>query len=116
MKFRLIFFLMIFELILSGCASSSRSGIAPYGRDTFNVTNSDYDYPQLRRETLDEANSHCRSIGKNFTPYSERKSSRDGGFARIFTFDMTFRCLSSDDPEYGRPVMENTPDVLIKAQ
>lgn len=103
-------------LAFAGCAATT-SGVSPYGKDTFNLTNTKFsNYPELRKETLEQANAYCISIGKNLSPYSENKSERDGGFAPIYTLDLTFRCLSTADPDYLRPNMEETPDVLIKGR
>lgn len=100
-------------LLVSGCVSTS--GIVPYGKDTYNLTNKNYgNYAALRGDTLRKANEYCSGLGKSFQPQREEKSSIDGGFAPVWTYELTFRCLSEDDPEFVRPVMQSDPDVIIK--
>ncbi|MGR3318991.1 MAG: hypothetical protein ACUZ8O_11000 [Candidatus Anammoxibacter sp.] len=103
-------------VVMSGCASTGGQAV-PYGKDTFNITKSNYgSYPKLRSDTIQAANSHCQSIGKLFSPVEETKSSIDGGFARIYTLDLTFRCLSEDDPSYRRPDVKVRPDIVIESK
>lgn len=103
-------------LTVIGCASTGGK-VVPYGKDTFNLSMSNYgSYPKVRADTIQVANQHCVSLGKLFSPVTETKSSRDGGFAPIYTLDLTFRCLRADDPNYRQPNMEQSPDVLIESR
>ena len=103
-------------VVLSGCSSTGGQAV-PYGKDTFNITQSNYgSYPKLRNDTIEAANLHCQSIGKAFSPVDEIKSSIDGGFAPLYTLDLTFRCLSEDDPNYRRPDVKARPDIMIESR
>lgn len=85
--------LIISSILLHGCVVPSKSGILPYGDNTFNIVNIGYGYPDLRRETLQEADQHCISLGKRFSPYEEKIGTADLGITAAYSFSLKFSCL-----------------------
>jgi hypothetical protein len=104
----LLFFGMI--LILSGCCTPINSGVLPMGPDTFSVSADSFNASNAKKSALGQAEKHCSRLGKEILVIKTAVAKADGNFI----YDVTFRCLSKDDPELKRPTYKQSPDVLIE--
>ncbi len=103
--------LILISSSLVGCGLKTySSGVLPMGPDTFSVSADDLNASTAKRAALSEAQSHCKAMGKEIL-VTNTKTSR--GEARTL-YDVTFRCLSTGDPELARPTYETPPDVRIE--
>lgn len=101
-------------VVLSGCAS----GIVPIGQDTYMMSDTGAwswsSGGNLKAGIYKEAYAFCQKQGKEMMPVNT--SQKDGGFSNFAHAEVQFRCLSKDDPEYKRPTMTKTPDILIQTK
>lgn len=106
--------LSLASLFILGCSSS---GPVPMGKDTYLITKegigSLISAVSLKADLYKEANAFCHSEGKEFQPIRENAiesiQGRNGSSAEV-----QFRCLSKEDPEFQRPNLERSPDVVIR--
>lgn len=104
---------LVFTTILLGCVSTS--DVLEMGRDTYSVTSTADGFraaSAARESAFQMGTKKCASLGKRFMFMNERSGHTRMGVDT--TTSVTFRCLSEDDPEYRRPLIERTPDVLIQ--
>lgn len=102
-----------------GCSTFEQksSGIVPLGKDTYMVSLEQAvaasSLPRLQATALAAADSHCKALGRYFQPIALDKGTRTAGVVSNFA-EVKFRCLSSNDPEFGRPELRDRPDVVIE--
>jgi hypothetical protein len=98
--------------LLTGCSS----GPVSIGRDTYLVSNTGAwswsSGAALRGDLYREANTFCRSQGKELMP--DRSASINGGFSQFAQAEVQFRCLAQGDPDLGRPRLRSEPNVIIE--
>ena len=97
--------------LLFSCVSTSN--VLEMGRDTYSVTSTADGFrtaAAARESAFQLGTKKCASDGKRFLFVSERTARTRMDIDT--TVNVTFRCLSEDDPEYNRPNMR-TPDVVI---
>ena len=100
---------------LTGCVSTSQ--VLEMGRDTYSVsaTAGSYSTAASARQSAFEAGSNkCASLGKRFMFLNE--SAVPTRMGTHTTVNLNFRCLNENDPEYARPNIRQTPDVVIEDQ
>ena len=100
---------------LSGCLATSQ--VFEMGRDTYSVTATADGFRSAAdaRESVFQAGMEkCKSLGKRFMIANE--SIARTRMAIDTTVTVTFRCLNESDPEYARPNVRKTPDVVIEDQ
>jgi hypothetical protein len=96
--------------LVPGCATRS-SGILKLGPDTYTTSASAGEFvggsTEGRRMALTDANEHCAKLGKEImvTNIAARFGNKT---------EVTFRCLSKDDPGLQRPEIKQVPDVTIE--
>lgn len=97
-------------LTLVGCATTS--GVLPFGKDTYTITVADLMGPaSAQKGAITQATEHCAGEGKLLSPVSTQTSTSPGGES---SYQLVFRCLDEDDPEYTRPNWGPSPDVVIE--
>lgn len=104
---------LVFTTILFGCVSTSE--VLEMGRDTYSVTSTADGFrtaAAARESAFRMGAEKCTSLGKKFMFMNERSGRTRMGIDT--TIDVTFRCLSEDDLEYRRPLIEQTPDFVIQ--
>ena len=79
------------------------------GPDTYTVTADDLNESTAKQAALRQAQERCTSMSREIL-VTNMKLSRGGRAA----FDVTFRCLTKDDPEFKRPNYTKEPDVVIE--
>ena len=79
------------------------------GPDTYTIGTSNEISPAwAKKRALEDADKHCRSIGKYIMPMQERSGSHVDTFGdNIATYDFTFRCLAANDPMLSRPELKD---------
>jgi hypothetical protein len=101
-------------MFLSGCAS----GIVPIGQDTYMMSDTGAwswsSGANLKAGIYREAYEFCRQQGKEMMPVNTYQ--KNANFREFAHAEVQFRCLNKDDPEYRRPTMVKTPDVIIQTQ
>lgn len=105
----------IAAISLSGCLSTSQ--VLEMGRDTYSVTATADGYrlaSQARESAFQAGSEKCTSLGKRFMFINESTARTRMGIDT--TVSVTFRCLNENDPEYARPNVRQTPDVVIEDQ
>jgi len=108
--------LVLCGLVLLGCASSS--GVFPTGKDTYTVVVSTdggvfTDMGKPAKEAYQQANEFCEAEGKVMQPIATTAKPFVTGGSRAY-YELRFRALSPDDPEYRRPTLEAVPDTTIE--
>ena len=85
------------------------------GKDTFMASNQGHGLTSvghLKAKTYAEASKTCTNLGKQFQVISTKDTP-----ATVWTrpeVEVDFRCLAADDPEFKRPTLTPTPDVIIE--
>lgn len=64
-----------------------------------------------QRGAITQASEHCSGMDLLLSPVSSQTSD---GYGEEAAYQLVFRCLSEDDPEYQRPNWGVTPDVVIE--
>ena len=104
-------------VLLTATACATPPKIIPFGKDTFSVTSStEFGAAEAKADALEAANSYCRAQGLNMMPVNEAVMREPiAGFVNDVgtTYDLTFRCLSEDDPDFGRTQYDR-PDVVVQ--
>jgi len=106
---------LAFAVSLSGCISASK--VLPVGKDTYSVSataDGMSSASSAREKAFEAARLHCASLGKEFLLVSESVTRTRMGIDTTIT--ITFRALDKSDPEYKRPDIQRSPDVLIQDQ
>jgi len=106
MRMMLLISVLIFSVLLFGCATST--GVIPVGPDTYTIT-TDSKVLLLEAEAnkraikraLQDAKAYCASSGKKMrTVRPPRLSSRKNFIGNeIPTYNLTFRCLATGDED-----------------
>lgn len=94
--------ILIFSLtLLAGCVTSS--GILKMGPDTYSLSVTDEleGVPGAKKAAFAEASAYCEQLKKEILVINT--SSNSSLFDSSGQFEMTFRCLDNDDPDYTRP-------------
>lgn len=102
-------------IALSGCVSTSQ--VLEMGKDTYSVsaTADGYrDAASARQSAFETGTKKCTALGKRFMFVNESTARTRMGIDT--TVNVTFRCLSDSDPEYARPNIRQSPDVVIEDQ
>jgi len=111
----LILAAVVVAVLLSGCVSTS--DVLEMGKDTYSVSATADGYrsaSSARQSAFEAGKEMCTKQGKRFMFMNESKSRTRMGIDT--TVDVTFKCLSEDDPEYTRPRIRQAPDVVIEDQ
>src|SRR3954447_110797 len=102
--------------VLSGCAGSSEP--APAGKDTWMLSNNGgFSYAtggELEGDLLRQADKFCRGQGRQLQPGTTK--SGDAGYAKVGSASLYFRCLTDNDPGFGRPTMRPAANVVIESR
>jgi hypothetical protein len=99
--------------LLISCGLVPRStGVMPLGPDTWRVAarSSGGNSTDSQKMAMDEALTYCKGLGKQLLVIGTKREQYGG------PFEVSFRCLQSGDPELQRPVLERSPDAVIKVQ
>ncbi len=107
--------LLPFALLgLSACASSS--GVNILGPDTYNISATASParggWATAKGIALSEAHDYCTTLGKEVLVTNTTTANTNGLGAG--SADVTFRCLSKDDPALSRPIYGPTPNTIIE--
>jgi hypothetical protein len=89
-------------LALMGCVSTSE--VLEVGRDTYSVSATADGFrtaASARQSAFETGATRCASLGTHFMLVNEATAPTRMGIDT--TVNVTFRCLSDDDPAYGRP-------------
>lgn len=100
---------------LTGCVSTSQ--VLEIGRDTYSVSataDGMSDATSARGSAFEVGSKKCASLGKRFMLVNESTSRTRMGIDT--TVNVTFRCLAENDPEYARPNVRQSPNVVIEDQ
>lgn len=99
----------------TGCISTSQ--VLEMGKDTYSVsaTADGYrDAASARQSAFEAGAQKCTSLSKRFMFINESIARTRMGIDS--TVNVTFRCLSDNDPEYVRPNIRQAPDLVIEDQ
>jgi hypothetical protein len=99
--------------LLAGCGAMSRSsGVMQLGPDTYRVSAGAPmgDVSQSQKAAFTEAQGHCTAGGKQLMTVGTRRLAGPGGGS----YEVTFRCLASGDPDLQRPNMQPAPTSIIQ--
>lgn len=103
-------------IVLIACAS--HSGVIPLGKDTFMITKQQATgFPGLgnmKAEIIGEGSLYCASKGKEFQIVSTNETQPPYIFGNFPRSEITFMCLSPNDPELQRPKLQKTPDSVVE--
>jgi hypothetical protein len=88
--------------------------VLPVGPDTYTISeNAIWSYGgavTAQAKATKAANEYCTNQGRQFLTINYQTTPRGGSD----TFSLTFRCLSSNDPEFRRPSLQPAPNVVIE--
>jgi hypothetical protein len=101
--------------VLSGCVATS--DVLEMGKDTYSVSSTAdgmRSAASARQSAFEAGREMCTKQGKRFMFVNESMSRTR--MAIDTTINVTFRCLSENDPEYTRPLIRQSPDVVIEDQ
>jgi hypothetical protein len=122
-RIRLHRFLLIlsFSFSILGCVNAKSSGVLSTGKDTYSVVvtasqafKGPTEMSDLMKMAYEEANFFCQQQGKVMQPLSTFQRPRD--FSNPDYFELRFRALYPNDPEYRRPTLESVPGTRIEIQ
>ena len=116
--FLLLCLCLTIAIIIVGCATTSSTGVFSSGKDTYTVIVSSNSFNEdlgaLHKMAYQEANDFCQSKGKVFQPVAAKINSSKRGTG--VSFELKFRALNPDDPDYKRPDLETVPDVKVDVE
>jgi len=103
-------------LVLAGC--SSTTGVQKMGPDTYTISigvhgagSVSSNDAKAKKESLDEANKYCASIGKDILVQTTNMRSSYSGS----TSELIFQCIDATDPKQNiRPTYRKSPDMVIE--
>ena len=102
--------------ILSGCAHSS--GTIKVGLDTYTISTSASlakgGIPVAKRMAYEEAMEQCNKAGNTEIFTLSEKSNETTWTDGMYRFELNFRCLKANDPEFKRQNLQSTPDSIIE--
>ena len=119
MNLRKLFLLLCLYLTIAiisvRCATTSSTGVFPSEKDTYTIVVSSNSFNEdlgaLHKKAYQEANEFCQSKGKVFQSVSGKIISSTRG--NSVSFELKFRALNPDDPDYKRSDLETVPDVKV---
>ena len=103
MRVMLLIAVLIFSILLFGCATST--GVMPAGPDTYTITTDSIvgvgTVGSIKIRAIQDAKAYCASSGKIMkTVRPPRLSSRENFVGNeIPTYNLTFRCLTTGDED-----------------
>jgi len=103
MRVMLLISVLIFSILLFGCATST--GVIPAGPDTYTITTDSIvgvgTAGSIKIRAIQDAKAYCASSGKKMrTVRPPRLSSRKNFVGNeIPTYTLTFRCLATGDED-----------------
>ena len=97
---------------LSGCATDPVS----MGRDTYIVTDTGAwswsSGGSLKAGLFQKANAFCAAKGREMQPVGTHQN--DADFSTFGHAEVQFRCVTPDDPEYRRPTLRPSMNVIVQ--
>ena len=101
--------LLLICITLVGCSTSC---VIPMGPDTYTISEHSARGPGVAKTVaLKKANEFASSKGKYMIPVRETT-----GVTYDFTYELVFRLVDKNDPEYQRTNLQKVPDVIIKTE
>ncbi len=101
MRVMLLIAVLIFSVLLFGCATST--GVKPAGPDTYTITTESRVGGEgtIKIRAIQDANAYCASSGKKMRTVRPPKLSSQTNFVGniILTYNLTFRCLATGDED-----------------
>ncbi len=102
--------------LLTACAGVT--DVIPIGKDTYMIASRGVmgwsSSQEEKALAFQKAGKYCNSLGKELQPVNTNETA--GGYGRIASAEVQFRCLNKDDPEFSRPTMQKAPDTLIQVK
>jgi hypothetical protein len=103
-------------LSLIGCAS--HTGVVSMGKDTYLIAKQQATgFPGLgnmKAEIIAEGSAYCRSKSKEFQIVNTVETQPPYILGNYPRSEITFMCVSENDPEHQRPKLQKTPDAVIQ--
>ena len=106
-------------LLITLVACTTTTGVMSVGPDTYRIiASSDVGIGSAQKAAYKEANAFAAARGLYMIPIRENSSTRVYSVYgdKESTYELTFRLVTRDDPEYGRPNLEPVPDVTVKVE
>lgn len=100
---------------LTACGAVAKSsGPMALGPDTYRVAVRAPlgDVTDSQRMALSEAQAHCKSMSKELMTIGTRRLDQPSGGP----YEVTFRCLTSGDPDLQRPNLQSAPSAVIQVK
>ena len=113
-KLKIVIAVSLGICMVCGCVAKS-SGIISSGKETYTIIITGVadtragELGTLMKQAYEEANTFCETRGKVMQPISTQSSVYPQA-----CFELRFRALDPDDPEYKRPILEPVPDTKIE--
>lgn len=108
--------LLLTVLVLAACSHSS--GVLKVGPDTYTIATSASfgkgGIPAAKRIAYEEASEQCKQKGGLEVFTLSEKSNGTTWVDGMFRFELNFRCLKADDPEFKRQNLQSAPDSIIE--
>jgi hypothetical protein len=102
--------------ILAGCGHSS--GTIKIGLDTYTISTSASwgkgGIPAAKRMAYEEAIEQCSRAGNTEVFTLSEKSNERTWTEGMYRFELNFRCLKANDPEFKRQNLKSSPDTIIE--
>ncbi len=101
MRVMLLISVLIFSILLFGCATST--GVIPAGPDTYTITTDTgvAGEGEIKIRAIQDAKAYCASSGKKMRTVRPPRLSSQKNFVgyETPTYDLTFRCLATGDED-----------------
>ena len=101
---------------IAGCSHSS--GVLKVGPDTYTIATSASlgkgGIPAAKRIAYEEANEQCVKQGNLEVFTLSEKSNGTTWADGMYRFELNFRCLKANDPEFKRQNLQIAPDTIIE--
>lgn len=107
------FLIVVAGGLLSACVSTS--SVLEVGKDTYTVSataDGFRDASSARESAYKSGQEKCASLNKRFSLINEDSRATRMGIDTTVT--VSFRCISSDDADYQRPIIRKAPDLVIE--
>jgi hypothetical protein len=101
---------------IAGCSHSS--GVLKVGPETYTIATSASwgkgGIPAAKRIAYEEASEQCVKQGNLEVFTLSEKSNATTWVDGMFRFELNFRCLKANDPEFKRQNLQSAPDTIIE--
>lgn len=109
-----VIFCSLLVILISACSSSTP--VQSLSPDTFTINaTSEFGSAYAKNRAIEKANNFAAERNKHMIPvHFQQGSEVDFWGDLIYTYELTFRVVDENDPEYRRTDLDPNPDIVVQ--